>query len=405
MFVLFAGEAVHTRSGDHQTMKKTIIIAGLTALACMASSCERVDVGKDSPAEEENGLVTLNDVAALLSSIDMGEPQFQEVFDAVNASTVNGYDEEYTMGQLFGSPGSGVGDTKAASTYEKPLKDLLTEAVNKKYGTKAGGDGPSAGEYLDELTSSDIQIYWPYSSSWDKKTSPVITFAPTDKSDANTGYVRGADGSVTEITVTEDVAKSRPVWVVNRNDDSEFKTLELLRREDPSWGEGGGEIVVKSVDDFKTLILRSFRMRRNYDNWFAGASEFFVKCGSADGFKASSDADLKLYSPAVTDFMIVVRRDQVDKVMPFNAVLVSEWTDMLQSCALIITEDDGGTRTSWKSSSTVKYKSKTYGFDIDIPINTRDDIVWRGQLTRNYIEKYSNTTGRFGDVDLVLELR
>ena len=49
-------------------------------------------------------------------------------------------------------------------------------------------------------------------------------------------------------------------------------------------------------------------------------------------------------------------------------------------------------------------KSKAYGIDIEIPLNSSDDIVWRGQLSRRYIEKYSGKTGHFGDVDLVLEL-
>ena len=52
----------------------------------------------------------------------------------------------------------------------------------------------------------------------------------------------------------------------------------------------------------------------------------------------------------------------------------------------------------------VKYNSKSYGFEVEIPLRTRDDIIWRGALTRSYIEKYSGTVGHFGDMDLVLEL-
>lgn len=76
----------------------------------------------------------------------------------------------------------------------------------------------------------------------------------------------------------------------------------------------------------------------------------------------------------------------------------------MEDMAFIIIEDDGGTRTSWKCSATVKYNSKSYGFDVEIPIYTKDDIVWRGQLSKNYIERYSGTTGHFGDVDVVLGL-
>ena len=146
-------------------------------------------------------------------------------------------------------------------------------------------------------------------------------------------------------------------------------------------------------------------MLRNYDPWFAGASEFFVKLGSVEDFTASTEAELKLYNPAVTDFMIVVKRKYVGKPRPFNAVLVSDWTDQLDQCALMITEDDGGTRTSWKCSAIVKIASKSYGFEINLPFNTRDDIVWRGQLSRRYLEANDNITGHFGDVDLTFEIR
>jgi hypothetical protein len=97
---------------------------------------------------------------------------------------------------------------------------------------------------------------------------------------------------------------------------------------------------------------------------------------------------------------VVVKRSQIGQKIPFNAVIVSEWTEQLESLAFMITEDDGGTLTTWKFSAQVKIKSKGYGFDIEIPFNSRDDIVWRGQLTRKYLEKNNNVEGHFGDVYL-----
>ena len=114
--------------------------------------------------------------------------------------------------------------------------------------------------------------------------------------------------------------------------------------------------------------------------------------------------ELRLYEPTITDFIVVVRRGQVGEFVPFNAVLVSSWNQMLESCALMIIEDDGGTQTSWKCTATVKYESKAYGFDLDLPLRSRDDIVWRGNLTRTFVEKNSGHTVSLGDVQLVLEL-
>ncbi len=92
-------------------------------------------------------------------------------------------------------------------------------------------------------------------------------------------------------------------------------------------------------------------------------------------------------------------------MVPFDAVLVSEWTEQLQRLAFMITEDDGGTQTTWKCSATVKVESKSYGFDISLPLNSRDDIVWRGQLSRKYFEKNNKVEGHFGDADLVFAIQ
>jgi hypothetical protein len=192
---------------------------------------------------------------------------------------------------------------------------------------------------------------------------------------------------------------------MNRNDDSEYQTIEMLRRQDPDWGKGGSIVIRKdtkaeSFESPRTLILKEFEAARNYDSWFAGGSEFWVKAGSVEDFYASTEAEMRLYSPSITDFLVVVKRSQIGQKIPFNAVIVSEWTEQLESLAFMITEDDGGTLTTWKCSAQVKIKSKGYGFDIEIPFNSRDDIAWRGQLTRKYLEKNNNVEGHFGDVYL-----
>ena len=115
---------------------------------------------------------------------------------------------------------------------------------------------------------------------------------------------------------------------------------------------------------------------------------------------ASTEAELKLYDPQITDFMIVVKRGQMGYSLSFNAVVVSEWTDQLDRFAFMIIEDDGGTMTSWDCSAIVKIESKSYGYDLKIPFRTSDDIVWRGQLSSRYFLKDSIVNGHFGDVEL-----
>jgi hypothetical protein len=46
----------------------------------------------------------------------------------------------------------------------------------------------------------------------------------------------------------------------------------------------------------------------------------------------------------------------------------------------------------------------SYGVELNLPFNTRDDIVWRGQLAQRWLEANSSMTGSFGNVDLTFEL-
>lgn len=399
-------------------MRKLLFV--LAAALMLAVSCERVDHSGEK-YYPDTAYVPLDTVAKLFSVLPIEVGHMQEVHDAVSSSSGNGYDEEYLMKDLFESPGAGVGmDPKSRAvrtkSYARPLKELIAEHFAAM--TKAAWDSERGAmtpeEYLDALEKSDIQIYWPYSEKWNGREWPIITFDPGNGAEVNVGYRmrEKSDGSkyVEEVIVDEEMAAEHPVWVVNRNDDCQYESLEMIKKRDPEWGTGGGSVVIRpsgaaaerasSSGTVRSLVLKDFLMHRNYDCWFAGASEFFFKVGSVENFTASTEAELKLYNPQITDFMLVVKRNQVGQRIPMNIMLVSQWTDQLDNIAFLLTEDDGGTRTEWKCSAVVKVKSKSYGFDVSLPFNSRDDIVWRGELSARYLEKYDGITSRFGDVDL-----
>lgn len=318
--------------------------------------------------------------------------------DAASSSAVNGYDEEYTMKQLIEAPGCGVGDSPTkAGNYARPLRDMIAEYLETE--TKAGAKDVE--EYLNALSKSDLQLYWPYSEDWNGEELPIITFDPGYGSEYNYGYKIGVDSNgyhvVDSVYVDEDVARYHPVWVINTNDDAGYTPLDMYRMEiSPLAALGRDDKETKSGP--RMLYLRSFTMLRHYDSWFRGGSEFFVKCGAVNGFHATTEAEMKLYFPSVTDFMVVVKRKQLGEEIPYNGIIMTDFTNQLENLAFLITEDDGGTQTSWKCSATVKIKSKSYGFECDIPYNEKDDIVWRGQLSASFFQEADWVSGRFGDV-------
>lgn len=379
-----------------------LVLLPLCLAASALVSCSGITPAGPGPAPLEDTAFTRAEIARIFSELPLGEEQYNEVFDAVSSSSGNGYDEEYMMTDLFSCPGAGVGERHSstrASSYSTPIRDLFSDYLRDRYSTKAGAADVEA--YLNALSESALQIYWPYSEDWDGSEPPVITFDPGYGAESNYGYeiVTGPDGArvVDSLLVTEEVARSRAVWVINSNDDSAFTPLDFYTKASSggSSGTSGG----------RQLLMKSFKALRHYDSWFGGASEFFVKLGAVDGFKAKEDDELKLYYPTVTDFIVVVKRKDMGKELPYNSIMLTDLTSQMEKLAFLIIEDDGGTTTSWKCSATVKYQSKSYGFDIDIPYRDKDDIVWRGQLDASFFEEGKDVSGRFGDVVVTFATR
>ena len=397
-------------------MKKEMYIKAVLAAMALASgiACEKEGSAEASaPEDPVAGIVSLEGVARMLSSLPMTGEHLNEVYGAVESSSGNGYDEEYTLKRLFNAPGTGVGDEEGSSRAAggSCLRDLIADYLGAA-SRSSEGVVADAERCIKAMTESDMQIYWPYSEDWDGKTYPIVTYDPGYGSESNYGFLIGFDESgnrkVDSVLVNEAVAREHPVWVINRNDDSAFTPLAMLIRNAPeAFGQPSSRSAAASVQNAsasRTLMIRTFEMKRNYDSWFGGASEFFIKCGTVKGFTAKTEAEMKLYSPSVTDMMIVVRRRDVGKPVPFDAVLLSGFTNQLDKLALLITEDDGGTRTTWKCEATVKVNSKSYGFNLEIPFNEKDDIVWRGQLPASYFQSEDEVKGRFGDVVITFAL-
>lgn len=372
-------------------------------------SCGQYRTQEEQTPETAKQSIELQDIAKMFSVLDLKTEHLEEVHDAVIASARNGYDEEYTMKDIFDNPGTGVGDakiaTKAATVheYDSPLRDLITAYLCNQ--TKADLVGMTPEEYLEILKSGDFQVYWPFAENWDGQSMPTITFAPTGTQSSNTGYRLDGDGNVVEVLVDEKMAETVPVWVINRNDDASFETLEVLKQNHPEWEEGGTVIVnTKSglsgqmSGETHSLVMKDLTALRNFDTFFAGGSEIFIKIGAIEAFTASTEAEMLLYNPVITDFMIKVKRKEVGQKKEINTLLVSEWTSQLDNIAFMVTEDDGGTQTSWKCTALVRVQSKSYGLELELPFHSRDDIIWRGQMSRKYIESNSDIAGYFGDV-------
>ncbi len=406
---------------------KFFLLPAVCALALV--SCKKAEKDDADPiATTTQELLSKSGVAQMLASLPIEADHISEVWSAVSSSEANGYDEEYMMCDLLSSPGAGVGDSpesRAATRaqYSKPIRDLIAAylseqaaAISREGSTKAS-EADLVQQWLADLSSSGLQIYWPYSSDWDGETMPLVTFDPgygaSDNYAWEIAWEDGAYKAMRQVYVDETVAASRPVWVINSNDDSGFTPLELFSRADVS-PKKAGVSPKKGLFDFdddpdpetprRNLFIKDFTMLRNYDSWFAGASEFFIQAGSVIADYGESEVNPGSFNPEITQLMIVVKRRQVGLKIPYEAMLLSNFPDELSEIALLITESDGGTRTTWKASAKVMIKSKSYGVDMEFPLYSNDDMVWRGPLSMDYLRKLGSDEGRFGDVRITFKV-
>lgn len=380
------------------------------AILLMSVSCEKETAGvwPDGRPSYDDGI--LEEVAVFLSDVVSDSEVLDEVHSAVTESYECGYDEEYLFSNVVNCPGRGTGfrSVKAEGGYgEGALFRSLVSTLDGRTGfpgvhVKSARTGKA---FLDSLASSDIQIYWPYSENWDGASLPVVTFDHGLDKDWNYGFILRKDASgeklVSRVLVDEAYAKEHPVWVVNLNKDRSYVPLKPSRYVPK---DDGGNLQTKTGETIYSLMLRSFTALKNYDCWLAGASEYFIKVGAVENFTASTEAEMELFSPTITDFYIVVRRGEVGEPKEVNTIMVSDWTLQMSSIAFMIIEDDGGKQTSWDTEIIVKVNSKSYGITMSIPLNTKDDIVWRGSLSSRYLFATDASHSKFNDVLLDIEI-
>lgn len=376
--------------------RRCCVLCAVVSVALM--SCTKQGLSPEIPQHGQTEL--LERTAELLASAAADERLRQEVYAAVKESYDAGYDEEYTFRNVLHAPSRGTGfrGTRSQEQGEMSLKDFIIEAVSS--GTRSG-DGAAL---LDSLADARVQIYWPYSQRWNGKDVPVVTFDHLGDTPWNYGFVlRSApDGTcaLSRVLIDEEYAKDHPVWVVNMNRDMDYRPIvacEDTPRRSMDNPSKLGEIIY-------SLMLKSFTANKNYDCWLAGASEFFIKVGAVESFTASTEAEMLLYTPTVTDFYIVVRRGEIGERKDINTILVSDWTTQMTSIAMMIIEDDGGRQTKWETEIMVKVDSKSYGIAVSIPLNVRDDIVWRGSLSSRYLFSTQAEHTVFSDVEVEMEI-
>lgn len=144
-------------------MKKIFIT--VTILSVCLCSCELEENNNPVPKEDKQINLYPEQLAGIMAQLPINNETVTEVFDAVSSSSQNGYDDEYTMTNLFDSPGSGVGEnliesrSESKKHYSKPLKEMLKDYFKKSNTRTSTSANFSVEDYINALQKSNMQIY------------------------------------------------------------------------------------------------------------------------------------------------------------------------------------------------------------------------------------------------------
>lgn len=147
-------------------------------IVCLATSClkEVVDVDTEKPINSESSLLKLtneavgeNELSKILLTIAGDDLMVNEMHAYVQKSLEYGLDEIAFLDEII-NPEKYSYQIRSNSGLTSYLKNVFQSNSSQ-----------NANELI--FTLHGVEIYWPYSEDWDRNSSPVITFSPSNEED------------------------------------------------------------------------------------------------------------------------------------------------------------------------------------------------------------------------------
>lgn len=401
-------------------MKKIIVLFSYIAMVLVIPSCIQDDymMDKDNLAidtsEGTNNIEGLSSydseqmkrIAEILADMDLSQEIIQEVHNSVTTGLKKGLEEAYFFKEILS---------------EDPQNNIITRSSSEKLGTRLReyiqktrviGNEDADDVDLYAMENSNLQIYWPYSEDWDGYTKPIVTYFPEDPNqDWNYAFYKTSDG-IQSIRVDELYMMNKPVWVINESDipysqlgnflssfDNISGTLTPKNPVNPNSGNSTSDtnLLINpgiQISPVYTTYVGKFMSTKNYDNIFAGGSEFVIQAGSTSNFHITDPAQLVSLNPNVSYLKITYSRSDVKhkrwKEFNYSCPIVTNWYPELNNIALLILEEDQGGTRKWEASLNLVIDNKNYSLSCSIPYGSGDDLIYKQTFDRSFILSSNN---------------
>lgn len=239
-------------------------------------------------------------------------------------------------------------------------------------------------------------IYWGYHDSWDRKTMPIICYIDSNTTQNSTRGYEIVNNQIQNVSITENVfdSETRPIIVININDIDyadypDFKNGER-ERNGVYWPEEiqreprqqGSQSTYNDPLKVYRLGLTQFKSGgRQWDNWWAGGSEFYIK----SAYTSTPNSSL------TTKHACPFTRKQIKnrKIKNYNFLdLNSDWRTEFLDMVLVILEQDGG------SSRSINFQLSVQGLaslNVTIPkFSWDDELSFNSTMTRSAYMSFHN---------------
>lgn len=378
-------------------MKVKLFFLSLICLLMLTNACTKDEL-ENLPKQTSNILtksidnefVKLSDVAYLLATLDLSQEVLNAVKQGVDRSIYYGQDETYRFKDMIHPDSSKINRLSSSILIDKIKEkmELITYLNDKKI-------------FLTYLSEEDIQIYWPYSDEWDKKTNPVISYCDENEK-WSYGYkiIKQKDGTnhIDTVIVDENYIKNNTVWIINKNN-TQYNDL-------PDFEEG---VFIKNGVFFYSDIAAKWQNRqRDFSPTENSVSIGDINCkedyeGLAGGpefrffWGHISFNPMNPLAPyiGVNTYSINYTKKQLDKIKDkwerINYCIQPYWDERAPSNYLLVYEQDGGKNKTWEQELTVKgWNGEIYSATVKIPYEKNDDILYAGMLERSEVFSVKN---------------
>ncbi len=326
--------------------------------------------------EQTSGSFRNQEVAEGLVGAQLSLTEFFCIAQDVKSAVAEGHDERvYLSDVLTGGNLRMAKDGMLGKLFNAMKSNLLRNA--------------DSGELLRKLDQENLSIYWPYVSSWDEKTMPVVAYVEEGTPDNALeipGYELDESGkTVKKIMVKEEDIEKRPVIIVDKHRKSLVPVLNPGGTKLPDFDKKEAHLDLLPIqgETLETMYLGTLQATKSFEGWFKGGPEFVfvIIYPHYENGKLSENTSYRRIELTLRDV-----KNKVEKV--YNDPIITEWQRGINQAKVLVYEDDTIGTGTIEVGFTISYKGVTAKFDVKIP--ETHTLLYKNDFSYHFLRSTGN---------------